>query len=395
MNNDIDILNLVTAFGHRWRTWLASSVLVGLLAILFSTFVLPKEYRSSAIVLPPESSASAGVMGLIGGIGAATTLEVNSIGGRELITLLNTRTIRVALIEEFDLLKRYDDETLYEALRRMQDYLLIEEEVEGGLAIMTIVSVKISVWDEDPEFAANMVNWLVDEADRRVRDISLSKANWDRDYMSAKLAETTAAHLAAQTALEEFAVQTGMFALEEQLGQMALALSEQGAQIMALEIEERSAATRYSAEHPIRRELSRRILAARSTVEDLRSSGAGGLLPALDRLPEAQREYFELFLEAKIQLEMLEQLTTRLEMARMQSDYDRVRLRVLQRAVAPDYKDRPKRAWVVLGICVIYQLLWFAWFLFGERMRAIEEDDPAHYARIRSAKRAFSQRSSS
>ena len=393
MNNDIDILNLVTAFGHRWRTWLASSVLVGLLAILFSTFVLPKEYRSSAIVLPPESSASAGVMGLIGGIGAATTLEVNSIGGRELITLLNTRSIRVALIEEFDLLKRYDDETLYEALRRMQDYLLIEEEVEGGLATMTIVSVKISVWDEDPEFAANMVNWLVDEADRRVRDISLSKANWDRDYMSAKLAETTAAHLAAQTALEEFAVQTGMFALEEQLGQMALALSEQGAQIMALEIEERSAATRYSAEHPIRRELSRRILAARSTVEDLRSSGAGGLLPALDRLPEAQREYFELFLEAKIQLEMLEQLTTRLEMARMQGDYDRVRLRVLQRAVAPDYKDRPKRAWIVLGICVVYQLLWFAWFGLGERLRTIEENEPERYARIRAAKSAFARKS--
>lgn len=396
MNHDIDILELVTAFGHRWRAWLASSVAVGVGAILFSTFVLTMEYRSSAVVLPPEGGGGSGVLSLLSaGAGAGLDFEVNAIDGRELVTVFNTRDIRVGLIEKFGLLERYGDESLYEALRRMRNYLLIEEEVDGGLAAMTIVSVKISAWDEDPQFAADMVNWLVDEADRRVREVSLSKAHWDERYTAVKLAEATEAHQVAQTALEGFARETGVFALEVQLGHMAEAIAAQQAQIMALEIEDEAASQRYSANHPVRRELARRIGAARTKVADLRATGSGGLLPALDAIPEAQKEYFDLFLDATIQMGIVEQLTTRLEMTRMQGDYDRARLRVLQAAVPSDYKDRPKRAWIVLGICMAYQLLWFGWFLFGERMRSIEAHDPERHARIRAMMRAFSRTSAS
>ena len=389
MNNDLDILSVITAFAHRWRAWLLSSILVGIGAILFSTFALTMEYRASSVVLPPAGTAGGSLAGLVGGIATASDLEVNAIDGRELITLLNTRAIRVAMIEEFDLLDRYGDETLYEALRRMRNYLLIEEEVTGGLAAMAIVSVKISAWDEDPQFAADLVNWLVDESDRRIKEVSLSKVSWDEAFLASRLDKSREDLQGAQTALEHFATETGVFALEAQLSQIAQGLADQQAVITGLEIEAEAASMRYSEEHPMRRDLELKIAAARATLQNLRTTGSGGLMPALDSLPQAQKEYFDLFLDAKIQTALVEQLTPRLEMTRLQANYDRTRLRVLQRAVSSDYKDRPKRAWIVLGISVVYQLLWFSWFLMGERVRSLQEHDPERYARIRATMRAF------
>lgn len=391
MQDHVDILGIIGAFARTWRSWLAGSVVVGVAAILYSTHMVPVEFRSAAIVLPPGGGGGGGFMGLMGGLGAPTDFEIDAIDGRELLTLLGTRSIRVALIDEFDLLERYGTGTIHQGLRALGNHLLIEEEIAGGLASVSIVSVKISVWDEDPELAASMANWIVDEANRRIEEVSLAKVTWDESFIATHLDEAREQSRQRQGELEAFALETGIFSLQEQLGEIAGLLAEQQALITALQMEEEVASTHYSPEHPIRRGLGRRIAAARSTVSELRSKGFDGLVPALDSIPEKQRVYFELYLDARIAGALIEQLTPRLEMVRIQRSYDRPRLRLLQRAVPSDYKDRPSRAWIVLGICVVYQLLWFTWFFARERIHTIRETDPDRFARMRAILRSFSR----
>ncbi len=394
MQNHVDILGIINAFARTWRSWLAGSVAVGVAAILYVAYIVPVEFRSSAIVLPPTGGGGGGLMGLMGGgLGVSADFEVDAIDGRELVTLLGTRSIRVSLIEELGLLERYGTEKLHQCLRVLGGQLLIEEEVAGGLASVSIISVKISAWDEDPEFAATMANWLVDEADRRIKEVSLAKVAWDETFIEARLEEAREQSRLRQSELEAFAAETGIFSLHDQLSEIAGLLAEQQALITAMRMEAEAASKRYSAEHPLRRRLNRRIAAARTTVANLRSTGIDGLAPALDSIPEKQREYFELLVDAKIAGALVEQLAPRLEMARIQGVYDRPRMRVLQRAVPADYKDRPKRAFLVLGYCLLYQLIWFTWFFTREGMRSIRENDPDRYARIRGTLRSFSRSS--
>ena len=57
MQNHVDILGIINAFARTWRSWLAGSVAVGVAAILYVAYIVPVEFRSSAIVLPPTGGA--------------------------------------------------------------------------------------------------------------------------------------------------------------------------------------------------------------------------------------------------------------------------------------------------------------------------------------------------
>lgn len=391
MTQQVDILKLVEAFGRRWRSWFVGSVLVGVLAIIYASFVLPKEYKATAVVLPPTGSSSLGILGMVTGMSGAGDLESSLIDGQELLTLFNTRTLRVKLIEEFSLQERYDQKSIVGTLRILPNYMLIEEEVQGGLATPRLISLNISMWDEDPEFAAKMVNWLVDAADEIVTEFSTAKAAWEVEYLQDRLRRTRQEHEADQDRLEEFASQTGLFALEGQLMEVAALIATQQAQLAGLEIEDEVLARDYSPRHPARTAISAAIASSRRSLSELRAEGANGLVPALDSLPKKQREYFDLFLEANIKGELLKQLVPRVEIAEMQQEYDRPRIRRLSAAQPQDYKDRPRRAWVVLGISFLFQVLWFTWFLSIEYLANLREANPGAYARLRHVAASFSK----
>jgi uncharacterized protein involved in exopolysaccharide biosynthesis len=76
-------------------------------------------------------------------------------------------------------------------------------------------------------------------------------------------------------------------------------------------------------------------------------------LAALDRqvalLPGAGVEIMRLWRDVKVQEQIFELLTAQLEEARIRETRDTPTVEVLDSAVPPIHKSRPKRTWIVLG----------------------------------------------
>jgi uncharacterized protein involved in exopolysaccharide biosynthesis len=389
MQDQLDLLELLAAFGRRWRSWLVTSLLVGIAALVLA-LILPKEYRASAVILPPQGQGGGGYLNLLGAAGlGAGGLEVTALQGREVLTLLNSRALRTGLIEEFDLRNRYRQKTIEGTLQRLRDKLLIEEEVEGGLAATGIVSMKVSVVDKDAQIAADMANWIVDEANHIVTERSMAQASWEAEYLGKRMAAAEQELTQRQKNLAAFSARTGFFALEPQLAALAEDLAAEAGQITALEAQAAMAAAQYGPEHPLRRALEGQIRARRGVLERLKGAGSEGVFPGLESLSHAQMEYFELYLQVEKGARIVEELGARAELAKIQQNFDRPRLRILEQAVAPDYKSKPKRALVILSIVILYQLFWLFWLVTSTWLELLPARAPETHARLLKALHSF------
>ena len=97
-------------------------------------------------------------------------------------------------------------------------------------------------------------------------------------------------------------------------------------------------------------------------------------IAALERqvsgLPGAGVEVMRLWRDVKVQETVFELLTAQLEEARIRETRDTPTVQVLDRALPPIRKSRPKRAWIVLGGFVVGLAGSFAMALLLERKPA-------------------------
>ncbi len=385
---NLDLLGLLAAFAERRWSWLIGSIIAGIVAIGIS-LVLPKSYRSFVTVLPAEGTSGGGYLSLLGGVSLPATWSGSSVDARELITLLNSRALRRPLIDEFDLQTVYGKNNLEDTFLTLRNTLSVEPEIEGGIASIRIVSLTIAVEDDEPERAANMVNFLLDRLQEQVIEITRHGALARGTYLQEVVEETRGHYAAAVQALEEFSQRTGIFALEPQVQGMANNLAQAEATVAGAAIQAHLVEKLYGPEHPLRRLAETKLEEATRARDELLHGDQGGAGVAISELPGLQREYFDLFLQSSIQQALLEQLIPQLTIARMESGYDQPRLRVVDRGYTPDKKYKPKRAYVVVALCLIYQLLWFMRFFFQERLKLAQRADPELYERWMAALRVF------
>lgn len=377
----LDLLDFLALLSRMRWSWLGASLVVaiGALAIALS---LPLYYKSTATFLPPLGSSSSGYLSLLSGGALPTGFEGNQVSGRELVPLLNSRSMRVAMIEELDLQERYSESTLRGTLQALSKHLEIGLETEGGFAATTIVAISISTWDEDPAFAAEMANWMVEELEARVTSMNTEQASMQAEFLETEIESARSKLEQDQQEFAEFSQQTHVFSLDQQLVAVAGAIADAQANLSALRIREAAIAPLYGADHPLRRTLRRERQAAEAEFEKVMKGGAGDLVLDLSKLPEHQQEYLSLYSRVTVGIKLLEQLVPQLELAGLRARFQAPRLRPVEAAVPADYKDRPKRATIVLAIVVLFQVLWVLWLLVTERMRVLRIANPARHREI-------------
>ena len=118
------VANASLLWGHRrllFRVGIVSLILSGLIA-----FTIPKQYQSTARLMPPDQGSSGAAMlaaiagRSLGGLGGLGSLAGGLLGGRSssalFIDLLHSRAINDRLIDRFDLQhvyhKRYRIDTV-------------------------------------------------------------------------------------------------------------------------------------------------------------------------------------------------------------------------------------------------------------------------------------------
>jgi tyrosine-protein kinase Etk/Wzc len=336
-----DILALI----WRRRGFIALNVGIVTLVALVVSLLLPKWYSARAVLLPPsDEEATLSVSQLIphglGGVrlpGAPSLADV-------FVSVLKSRSVGDRLVTRFDLVRRYGQHDAEKALKELESHTKLAMGDEG--------TISISVEDRDPKIAAAIANAYVEELDNFNRLTRTSSARRTREFIEERLQVVQRDLAAAENSLSSYQQQKNLALLSPE----ARGQAEIGANIMAqkLALEVKLNVLRQSLVESS--EEVRRVKEELTAVER-----------QLGTLPQAGVATMRLWRDLKVQEQLFELLTAQLEEARIRETRDTPTVQVLDPAVPPLHKSRPKRSLVVLAGMVLGGMGSLGYLMLAER----------------------------
>jgi len=164
-------------------------VMISFLLGLGIAFVLPKQYTSSASIMPPEPQGSGAMMlaaltARSGGLGSLGGLAGGLLGEHSstalFIDLLHSGTVGGNLVSRFDLMRVYHKRYSSDAEKRLTSATAITDDKKSGV-------ITIKVQDRDPVRARDLTQGYLDELNRLVTQTSTSAAHQERVFIERRL----------------------------------------------------------------------------------------------------------------------------------------------------------------------------------------------------------------
>lgn len=349
--NLLDAIEVVAIYKKLVLTLVFSITTISLIASL----IWPQTFRSTAIILPPTQQQSmTGISGIIGGMLPLNLGGSTQVNPEVMIIILNSRSMRVELIDEFNLNEVYNSDILEELLMRLNDSIKIDERREGGFGFNPIISVQLSVIDEDPARARDMARYMVKRLDERVREINRKNAVEQFTILEGRYLRNLREMELAEQNLKEFQEEHGIIEVEEQARALIGAIAEIKTQIIETEISLRVLEQMVDPNNPQRRTLALQLTELNNQYDRLTTRSddmARRITPLhpMQNLPELALEYYRLFREVTVQNKVYETLYPQYDIQKLQLESERRGIQVLDEPHLPTYKDSPKRAFIVLG----------------------------------------------
>ncbi len=364
------------------RVVIAGFCVMGIVASLGISLLLPNVYESTSSVLPQLESKEGGALAaLLSSTGAGGMAQNLGLGLPGLpttptdvfVSILKSRLMADEVIKKFNLMDRYREKTMVDTRKELEDHLRITVTKEKV--------IKVAVEDEDPQVAADMANFYVTNLDRLNRTVTVSKAGQNRAFLERRLHETLDSMAKAEDALRDFQTKNKTVAVEAQAKVMIEAAAILQGQITAQEVQLQVMGSYLSPDNP---DLAR----IRSNVEELKKQltimGSGKdvkgivlgdrLHPAMTNVPDLALQFGRLFRQVKVQETLFTLLTSQHEQAKIAEARDTPTVQVLDPAVPADKRSRPRLLLnlAVAGVLALVVGIFLAFFLdYRARVRQI------------------------
>jgi len=366
----VSLLDLAIPLVEHWKLWILGSLAVGL-AALGIAFLMTPIYTARTTFLPPQqqqsglASALSSLGGLAGLAGAAGAIKSPA---DQYVALMQSVSATDRLIDQFDLVKLYETKYRFEARKLLEQNTRIAVGKKDGL-------ISVEVDDESPKRAAEMANAYVEELRRLTSTLAVSEAQQRRLFFDKELKDA-----------------------RDQLERAQQALQASGFNVGALRAEPRAAADSYA-------RLKAEITAAEVRTQVLRGTLAEGapelqrqlaqlsaLRAQLARLEQAADanvgpDYLTKYREFKYRETLFDLFAKQYELARVDESREGALIQVVDVAVPPEYKSKPKRAFIAVAATMLSLLLLGMFILVRHfwRESAADPEGAEKVARLRAA----------
>ncbi len=323
---EVSLLDLLHVVVVNLRLLLGGPLLAGLIALAIS-FALTPTFTASTTFVPPQSPVGT-------------------------VSALKSRAVLDALVARFDLVKRYEQKSLPDAAKALEQHARAKQGKDGVITV--------DVEDEDPEFAAALANAHVEELGTLLRRMTATEARQRRLYFESLLAATKSNLSAAERALGAKGLSADVLKSStkeavEVLARLQAAIAAQETKLVSM----RS----YLAESAVEfRQAQSDMVAMRAQYAQSESAAPA---PAIG----GDVAYTTRYREFKYQQALLELLSRQYETARLDESRDLVVIQVLDPAVASELKSKPKRAQIaaLVALGTGFVLLLFVFIRQGLR----------------------------
>ena len=346
-----------------WRRFIISFTTIIAIAAIVISLLMPNWYKSSTRLLLPEGGGG-GLSSVLGSLSSLASLAVGGGGGDYIryISIMTSRGVMEKVVDEFDLINHYE---LQEARFPKESALTMLSENVDFIVDAKYDYMSIDVLDTDPEIAAQIANFIVNELNIRNTQLKLEQATNYRKFIEKRYFGAEADLDSARYSLQEFQEKYGVLELETQVASFYEALAGLKAEVIQAEIQAEALENQFGAQNAqVRTAIAIRD-AGRSKIIEM-TSGQDMLMPiALNEAPAVGREYSEKMQQVLIHAEIVKFVRPAYEQALFDEQRQTPAIQVLDVAIPPALKNKPRRSIIVI-VATFSGMLLAMLFVFGK-----------------------------
>jgi capsule polysaccharide export protein KpsE/RkpR len=290
-----------------------------------------------------------------------SSLGLNFAGGGEVATYieyLHTNKMYDRLNEEFGLAEVYKAEYREDVYEEIFENLIVTDNENKTFTISYI-------YKEDPEKAAEIVDFLYQELDKIALEVDKAEASNFRTYIENYYRDIQNNLNADEDSLARFQTRTGILDLEAQLGVTISGLAELEKERISLEIERNYVENAF--QNPSRiNEIESRIKAITDKIEQLKST-QNNTFVALDYIPEQGADFLRLRRDILVGEKVSEFLRLQYEQALLDEQKINSNLYLVDPPSVPEKRYKPQRTrilFIVMFFTVLLSLVYIRADLF-------------------------------
>jgi len=366
-----DEVDLITIFGILYRHKLivigvTLAVAVGTVIFSIISLVLPPDisplpnrYEAEALVLIDEEGGGGGIADAIAqtGLSMLPGLSIPSDGGYgELaVRLLAGNTIVDTIVDEFDIVARYKIKRFVKdnARKEVREYSTVKYESETR-------TVSIAYEDREPQFAAGVVNRMVELLDLRFSAVGVNREARKRDMLQEKLVDIEKDIIDLEEEIQAFQRRYDTIDPQTYAREHITILAEMRARLIAKEIEANTYAQLTRIDDPVAARMRAEREQLEQTIADMERLYFGGTESGSRNSNNTENEFSEADIpelavrfgrmerELRVQSKIYEVLRQQYEVARLSAEGEELIFQVLEVADVPVLKSGPSRSVIVI-----------------------------------------------
>ncbi|MBA4317048.1 MAG: hypothetical protein C0412_01475 [Flavobacterium sp.] len=356
-DTNISTLALIVNAIIGWRKFISICVIFSIIVSTIIAFLIPPKFKSTTSVFPSEKAdllsafgAAEGVSSLIKSFSPARGLA--SLGRDpeldKYMAILKSGRVLGEVIQKFDLVNVYEissypmEKTTKQLLENV-DFSIADE---GNLII--------SVYDKNPQRAADMANFFIDALNRANTDMQLQNARNNLQFIEGRYKKNIQDLATAEDSLRSFQKAYGIIALPTQL-EAALKTGAEFAGNLALkeiefEVLKKSLSSDNSAIQLIKLEIAEiKNKISQFNSGDQSSNNNIKLIVPFKKIPDIGTEYIRRYREVEIQYKILQFITPIYEQSKVEIQRQTASVVILDKAYPAERKSKPKRMFIILG----------------------------------------------
>lgn len=340
---EINLLELLQVIARR-KLIIVKLCLVALVLSICFSLVLKNTYTASAKILPPQKDSSGGLSSILGQTGGLASLASGSFGlggSTDLyLGILKSRSVSDAVIKKLNLQTEFELKTIDDTRKKLAGVVQFKAGKDG--------IITIDADSKDPRKAALLANTFVEELGRRSVQLNLTKAGTERMFLEKRLEVVKQDLRNAENDMKAFQEQYKTIKADSQATAAIEGIARLKAEIVTREVQLASLRNSMTDESNEVRTLMAALAKLKSQLGGLTGSGGNDVIPTMGNVPSLAVSYARKLRELKIQEALFEQLTKQYELAKLSEAKDSSTLQVLDEAVTPHKKSKPKRSLIVL-----------------------------------------------
>lgn len=329
--DEIDLLDLLQVIAENLRLLVLGPLAIGLAALGIS-FAIAPTFTATTVFMPPQQQQGAAAMlmqslGALGGLAGAAAGIKNP--NDQYVSLLKSDAVANVLITRFGLVERYESEMVTDARKALDTVSKISAGKDG------LITVEVD--DREPALAANIANAYVEELGNLLGKLAVTEAQQRRAFFEKQLKQTKEQLTKAEQALRSSGVNVS--ALKSNPAAAISGVAQLQAQIAAQEVKIASMRGYLTESAPDFKQAITELGALKAQFSKLeRPAQAEG----------ADADYVARYRDFKYYETLFELFAKQYELARVDESREGAVIQVVDVAVPPERKSKPKKALIAV-----------------------------------------------